>query len=306
MPEPTDDPDDGPLERSGAWPARVLWVLLALVSASSLSDALDGRSVAIRATGYAIAALAWTVGLIALLVPRTTSLTVARIVVPAGLAGAAAAAVAGDHTDLADVATLAIAALAVIAVLAPWFTDAWVDGSSYGNERRVALRTPVAFAAVIVPATFAAVVVGAVVGPFLLAAQAWVPGAIALVIGWPAAYAGARALHQLSRRWIVLVPTGMVLHDPLTMPEPQLFPRADIATLGPAPAPPLDGAADLTAGAAGLAVQLVMREPGELLVRNRGRGTSTTSATAVLFTPLRPAHLLAAASAHRLAVQVDG
>ena len=85
---------------------------------------------------------------------------------------------------------------------------------------------------------------------------------------------GVRSIHQLSKRWLVLVPTGMVLHDPLVMPEPQLFLRQTMARLGAAevdPAGPADGreliTEDLTAGASGLVMSLSLSEPVELLVR---------------------------------------
>lgn len=296
---PTDsDVTTTALERSGAWPARVTWVALAVVSGPTLTDALDRHSTSVRVVVLALAALAWTAALVSLLVARTVSLTAARLLVPTGPVGAVAAVLAGSTVNLGDVVTVTLAVVAAVATAAPWVTDAWVDGSSYGTERRVALRTPAVFAFVMAPLTWMAAVAGAVAGPLLLAAHAWAAGALAVVVGWPLAYAAARALHQLARRWVVLVPSGMVLHDPLVLPEPQLFPRTDIARLGPAPE--TTDAADLTAGAAGLAVQLDLVAPGELLVRTRARRTNTFEATSVLFTPLRPAHLLAVAADHRI------
>ena len=152
----------------------------------------------------------------------------------------------------------------------------------------------------LVPVTWAAVVVGATAGPLLLAAEQWAVGAIALVVGAGAVYAGVRSLHQLTRRWIVLVPTGLVIHDPLTMPEAQLFLRTMVRRLGPAEAG--TDADDLTAGAPGLALQLDLAEPAELLLRTRGRDTATRSSTAILFTPSRPQRLLEAAAAARIPV----
>ena len=48
---------------------------------------------------------------------------------------------------------------------------------------------------------------------------------IALAIGVPAAALIARLVHQLSRRWVVLVPAGLVVADPLTLTDPVLFVR---------------------------------------------------------------------------------
>ncbi|CAN5745024.1 hypothetical protein BH10ACT1_BH10ACT1_20850 [soil metagenome] len=288
------------LERLGAWPARILWLALALASTGSLSDALDGRSAAVALVARIGLALGWGAGLVALLVPRSSALTAMRVLVPGGLAAALGALAAGSVADGSDVATVALAALGTAWVLTPWMGDAWVDGSSYGSERRLLLRPPALFSYLLVPVTWVLVVAGATVGPLLLAARQWVPGAVLLVLGWAAAAAGGRSLHQLSRRWVVLVPSGMVIHDPLTMPEAQLFLRRMISRLGPAPAGTT--AHDLTAGAPGLALELDLNEPADLLLRTRGRDTATRSTSSVVFTPSRPRHLLDAAAAARIPV----
>src|SRR5436853_356968 len=73
-------------------------------------------------------------------------------------------------------------------------------------------------------------------GILLLAAKQWVAGAIVLVLANGAAFVAVRALHGLSRRWVVFVPAGVVLHDPMATADPVLFPRQVIETLRPAPA----------------------------------------------------------------------
>jgi hypothetical protein len=131
----------------------------------------------------------------------------------------------------------------------------------------------------------------------------------------------ARSLHQLSRRWVVLVPAGFVVHDPFTMPEPQLFLRRTITRLGPAleaddrvveapligPDPtdlePVgDRVIDLTAGAPGLALELRLAEPVDLLLRRGRRTAETVPALAILFTPARPTRVLDAARERRIPV----
>ncbi|MEO6627437.1 MAG: hypothetical protein ABIP03_02595 [Aquihabitans sp.] len=288
------------IEQLGAWPARVLWVALALVPGGTLDDALSGRSTPVRLVVLVGLATVWTVGLVGLLVPRTASLTAVRVIVPGGLAAAAATTATGHAVDGADLVALTVAALSVAAVLAPWFTEAWVDGSSYGPEQRLPLQTPTVFALIVVPLTWTAVIAGLSVGPLLLAARQWVPGTLAVVVGAPLAAAGIRSMHQLSRRWVVLVPAGLVLHDPLTMPEAQLFPRKSIARLGAADAD--TDADDYTAGASGLALQLDLIEPIDLLVRGRGRSTETHMSEHLLFTPARPARLIDGARRNRIPV----
>jgi hypothetical protein len=290
------------VEQLGPWPARVAWVILAVTAPAPLADALATRSGAVVALTWVALGAAWTGGLVALLVPRTASLTAVRLLVPAGPVVAVFAAWAGPGPEAIDLVAVTAGAIALAAVLAPWFTEAWVDGSSYGAEQRLPLSTPPLLAGVVAPLTWAAVAIAAVTGPLLIATGRWLPGVVAVAVGAVVVRFGARSMHQLSRRWVVLVPTGLVVHDPLTLPEPHLFLRTATASIGPAPAD--TDALDLTAGASGLAVQLTMREPVELLVREPGRSTTTIQRRAVVFTPARPAHLLDRARAHRLPVGV--
>lgn len=287
------------IESLGAWPARAAWVALALAGATTVGDALDGRSTAVRlVVGVGLWA-GWAGGLVALLVARDTALTALRIIVPAGLGAVVAAASSGGPADAADALAVGVGALAVLAVLMPWIGEAWVDGSSYGPERRFPLRPPVALGYVLAPIVWLLVMAGVTCGPLLLATGQWISGAVGLAVGTAVVWIGVRALHQLARRWVVLVPAGLVLHDPLTMPEPQLVLRRMVAALGPAPAD--TEADDLTAGAAGLALQLDLVEPIDLLVRARG-GSVARSATSLLFTPSRPRKLLDAARTARLPI----
>ena len=288
------------LEKLGVWPARLLWVVLALVADPVVGDALDGRSTAIRVVVAVGLWTAWGAGAVALLVPRSAALTALRILVPAGLAAVLAAVAAGGPIDGFDVAAVAVAALATVAVLVPWVGEAWVDGSSYGPEHRLPLRPPPLIGFVLVPLTWAVVVAGAVTGPLLLAAGEWGAGIVVLAIGWAAVYGGVRSLHQLSRRWVVFVPSGLVIHDSLVMPEPQLILRHMVTNLGPALAD--TEATDLTGGAAGLALQLDLSEPLDLLLREGRAGSATKSATSILFTPTRPLRVLDAASRRRIPV----
>ena len=298
------------LLRFRLWPLRVLWVVLALGAAGPAGDALGSHSTPVALVASAWAWLGWTVALGAMLVPRTLSLTIVRIAVPAGWAAAIAAVALGETVDALDAVVLVVATAALVVALAPWTTDAFVDGSSYGPERRIALRTPLPFSLVAV-VTWAVVAAGSLVGPLLLAAGQWLTGAVATVLGAAAVWFGARSLHQLSRRWLVLVPTGLVLHDPLVMPEPQLFLRQSMARLGPATTeaavgsdPSADGPVteDLSAGASGLVMALELSEPVELLVRAGRQGTTLRTVDGVLFSPSLPAELLAEARQRRLPV----
>lgn len=289
------------LIRLRLWPLRVLWVVLALCATGPAADALDDRSARVVAALATAAWIGWGAALVALLVPRTSSLTVVRLLAPAGAVGALAVVATGTESTVADAVTVAVAALVVVAALAPWTTDAFVDGSSYGPERRIALRTPLALVLLAV-LTWSVMFAGAVGAVLLVAAEQWAAGMAGVVLGAAVVWFGARSIHQLSKRWLVLVPTGLVIHDPLVMPEPQLFLRQTMARLGPAEeAVGADVVTeDLSAGASGLVMSITLSEPVELLVRDGSRGTTLRPVDRVLFSPTLPAQLLAEARTRRL------
>jgi hypothetical protein len=286
------------VERLGPWLARLTWLALPLVAGPALGDALDGASRPVQLVASIGLWVGWAGVLVATLVPATVTLTVLRIAAPAAVAAAVAATIAGGPSG-ADVAALVGTLLAALATVAPFTVEAFVDGSSYGEERRLPLRVPGVLALGPIPVVWALVVAGMVTGPLLLAARQWVAGAVALVGGALAVWWGVRVLHTLARRWVVFVPAGMVVHDPLALVEPVLLRRGVVTALGPAPAD--TRALDLTRGALGLALEVRLAEPVPLLVL-RGRGRSETVTTgAMLITPSRPGALLTEARDRRLA-----
>ncbi len=138
-------------------------------------------------------------------------------------------------------------------------------------------------------------------GALLLAARSWVAGGIVLVLGLPAAFILLRSLHGLSRRWVVFVPAGMVLHDPLTLLDPALFPRRTIESLRPAPAD--SDSLDLTMGALGLTLELILTEKIPMTRAKPGKVFGEQGASArLLFTPTRPGQVLEEATRRRVPV----
>jgi hypothetical protein len=279
---------------------RAVWLTLPVTAGPGLDDALQGASGAVRWVAGVGLWATWAVALLALLVPRVASLTVLRIAVPAALAATIAAAVAGG-VEAVDLLGVGAASVAVVLTLWPTVGDAMVDGSSYGPERRVPLRVPPSLAFGPAPLAVAIAVGGAVTGPLLLAAGQWVAGAIATVVGVALAAGAVRSLHGLARRFLVLVPGGVVVHDPMTLVDPVLLPKAALAAVGPAPAD--TDATDLTVGAGGLVLELRLLERLDVVLRRPGRGPDElTSTAAVLVDPTRPATFLTEARARHLPV----
>ena len=150
------------------------------------------------------------------------------------------------------------------------------------------------------PVSVALVAAGIASGPLLLANRDDAIGAVAIVVGFPLAAVLIRSLSALDRRWIVLVPAGLVVVDPLTFPDPVLLPREHIDSLRRAP---LDSRARPP-------TEILVGGPGPLLLTCREverffadrRGHTEMPADRLRLSPLRPAWVLVAAGAHRITV----
>ena len=288
------------MDSVGAWPARVTWLPLPLLAGPALAAALEDIAPAVRATASVGLWAGWAVTVVVVLLPRTVSLTVLRVVAPAAVVATAAATAAGD-TSVADVVAVSSATAAMVVAFSPFTGDAFVDGSSYGPERRMPLRVPTPLLFGPIELGWAVVVAGVTAGPLLLADRRWLVGGIVLAVGAPLAAAASRSLHGLARRWVVFVPAGLVLHDPLTLADPVLLPRRTISRLGPAPADTT--ATDLTQRALGLALEAELFETITIaLTRPRSRTSELLRTDRLLFSPTRPGAVLAEAGRRRFAV----
>jgi hypothetical protein len=272
---------------------RIAWFALPLTAGPALADALSDASTPVQVVASLLAWLAWGGIAVAVLVPRTVSLTALRIGAPAALAVAVVATVRAGDIGPAEIVAIAWTAwLAALVLFVPVVTDFFVDGSSYGPEQRMALRTPAPLFLGPVELAWLVVVAGIAAGPLLLAARAWGLGAIAVAIAAVAVRPAARSLHQLSRRWLVFVRNGFVLHDPLTLADPVLFPKQEVRSLGPAPADAEGDATDLTGRALGLALEVRLVEAIKIgVIEGRGRSANVDT-DRLLFTPARPGALL--------------
>jgi hypothetical protein len=267
-----------------------------------MGAALDSRSDLFRTSVSLALWVLWVATLLATLVPRTSTLTVVRVLVPASVGAAVWAAAATAEPGWTDALAIASTGVAAIVALAPATGERFVNGSAYGAERRFPLRAPGLVLLGLVEIVWAAVVAGAVTGPLLVVAGEPLWGLLAAVIGWPIAYAGSRSLHRLAQRWLVFVPAGLALVDPLALTDSISMPRAAIAGIGPAPADTT--AIDLTAGALGLALQVRFDAPLTIgpLAGSGAPAVDVVEADQVLFTPTRPGAVLREAAARSLPV----
>lgn len=257
------------LARVLPWVARIAWILVAIVGGAALEGAVEDRSSEVR---WTVAIGAWIVfGVVAaaLLIPSVRSLTVARLGAPLAPVSAVVAGFAGASGG--EVALLAVPAIIAVAAIFSAEVGRWmVQASAYGDEDRLPLRSPVpaGTAAVVSWMIWAAAVIA---GPLLLAARNLVVGIPIAILAIAATILVGPRWHKMSRRWLVLVPAGVVVHDPVVLAD-TLMVRSD-QLLGMGLARTDTEAADLTGPASGYAVQI---------------DTIETVSTVFAFTPQEP------------------
>lgn len=245
------------------WLARVVWVLVGVVAPwSTLSHGRSNEvSVVLNAWGWT----GWTAVLVAIMVPSAISLTVVRTVAPLA---AVAAVVDGN------VPNTVVAVAAIILLFLPDSVDCLVQGGAYGAETRFLLRTPVPYLvpAVLVWGMFVGSLVG---GTLLLAARQYATGVPLAVVGVGLAVLVPRRLHRLARRWLVIVPAGIVVHDHMVLAETMMVRRSQTRELSVADA---NGeAADLTGGVFGRRIIISMLQADKVIlspITMRTLGTS--------------------------------
>jgi hypothetical protein len=282
------------------WVARVGWLLVAVLGGSAVEGAVGDRSSEVRWVAALGGWGVWAVMALALAVASVRSLTAVRVGTPLALVAALAAALAGATAT--EIAMLGLPAVVTCgAVMSAEFGRQFVQASAYGDEERFPLRVPA-------PAGAAAVVSwlawapAAVAGPFLLASGSWIVGtALSVVAVAGAVFLGPR-WNRLSQRWFVLVPAGLVVHDPVVLADTLPLRRAQVKSLRLAPAD--TAAADFTGPASGHAIEVATSESITAVhaftpAEPNGRAVHLT---AFLVAPSRPGAALRAAGARGLPV----
>lgn len=287
----------GVSERILTWGLRALWFSLPWSAGRMLGEALAQTSPAFATTASIGAWGGWALGLAGVLILSASGLTTIRFLAPAGLAATCWAAAAGAaDISFAAVAGVICTGLVCVTAALPTLGSRFIDAMSYGDERRLPLRPPQVVLLILLPLSWAVTLGGLTAGPLLLAAGHGLAGALLLGFGLPAAAAGVRSMHSLSRRWLVFVPGGVVLHDHLAVSAPVLIRRHQIASLRPAPGfrskedPPVR---DLSAGASGLVLELRLGAPMKMPLRTTG---ALEEVEAILLVPTRPKLALEVAS----------
>lgn len=213
----------------GVWLVAPVAVGWAAVSAASASG-----GGALPLLGQGILVVLWGAGIVAALRLDAASVAFIRICAAAGTVWGVIAVASSLGLPAGVLAGWGLVMLTLS--FAPQITDETARRASIPRERRIPLAIPaLLLAAVVLPATllvgFAAgllpaLLVGMRLGAFELAA------AIVIAV---AAIPVALSLWRLPKRWLVIVPSGLVLHDPVLLAESYRLAPDEIAWVELAP-----------------------------------------------------------------------
>lgn len=290
--------------RVGVWPVRILWLALPVIYRIGFADATKSLDTTGEFGLEVVAWLTWFVGLISVAVAHPVALTTIRMIVPFVSASMVVAMVSVGRISLAMIIVALYGLVLTFAVFLPVFGDPMVNGSAYGPERRLALRPPGFAVLGAAPLVWLAMFVSLAAGFVLAASVSVLLGIVPIFVGTGLATFGWRALHQLSRRWMVFVPAGFVLHDRVLLHEPILIPRKVIDSMGLVGHDHGDekwrrGQGDLecidaTGGAAGLVVEV--NTSADIPIALKGRGSVREVKTrSIRFSPTLPGKALSEA-----------
>jgi hypothetical protein len=291
---------DGWRPRLVPWLLRAVWIVVGVAGSSALDGALNGADATARGAVQLITGVMWLLGVAAMAIPAVVSLTATRLLVPLSVPASVTAWIAGSE-PLPGAVFLAAGVFATVVAYSADVGRAFVQASAYGEEDRHLLRPPIAY---LVPSVLTWMIWDAawVAGVVLVGRSQWLIGTLLLAAGLLVAAWGWRRWHRLSRRWFVIVPVGVVVHDHLVLAETLMVKRNELAGLRLAPAG--TGAADFTGPTTGHAVELLTHEPVTAIsaatpAEPRGKAIHLTGC---IVAPTRPGRLLAAAQARRLPV----
>ena len=233
-----------------AWPIRVLWIAFALAP-----------------NGFGIVAwILWAVVAIGTWIHHPISLTTIRCLAPIAVFYSAAYALSESLNSL-NIAVVTCGIVSLMLMYTADYGSAHVQAGAYGNERRFLLRipAPVVLPTLITWALFATVLVvleNAVQSENYVLS---IPLLLALIaMSWKF----APQMHRLSKRWLVRVPAGWVVHDDLMLAENLLIRSHNLTAMDFALAE--SDALDLSGMTRGVPIQISLREMTDVRLSQLG------------------------------------
>ena len=282
------------LDTALIWMLRCLIGILPFIGAG-VGLLLDDRSREVRVVGTALAWTIWGVTVVASFVSHPISLTGLRLGTPIIFCGLVVVTIS-QKLNTVEIVGVAIGVAILLLSFSAEIGGLYVQASAYGDERRFALRPPVVLVA---PVLLSALVVdGSIVAaPLFLAARSWWLGSVSAIVAIASCVLLVPRIHQLSRRWLVYVPAGLVVHDNTVLSMNLMVRKQDLTQIQLANSD--TRAADLTALTWGVPLELSFKESLDVSLSAIGarhlKALSLIHAQAILVAPSRPGAVLRAA-----------
>ena len=273
------------------WSMRILVGCLPFVGAG-VGALLETRSTAIQIVGVVLAWLIWGLIVLASFISHPISLTVLRMGSPVVASFLVFIATTYQGSTL-QVINAAIGFAVLLISFSAEIGSIYVQASAYGDERRFLLRPPVAFVA---PVAISVVIVDffIIATPMFFAARIWLAGAISLIGLAACIKFMAPRIHQLSRRWLVFVPAGFVVHDEIVLSINLMIKKQELVDIQLARDD--TQAADLSALTWGVPLELSFNKTLDVSLTAIGarhlKAVSAIHATSIIIAPSRPGAVL--------------
>ena len=275
------------------WSIRILVGCMPFVGAG-VGALLETRSTAIQIVGTVLAWLIWGLIVFASFISHPISLTVLRMGTPVFASFLVFIATTDQGSTLQVInATIGFAVLLIS--FSAEIGSIYVQASAYGDERRFLLRPPVVFVA---PVAISVVIVDffIIATPMFFVAQIWLAGVISLIGLAACIKFMAPRIHQLSRRWLVFVPAGFVVHDEIVLSINLMIKKHELVDIQLARDD--TQAADLSALTWGVPLELSFNKTLDVSLTAIGarhlKAVSAIHATSIIIAPSRPGAVLRA------------
>lgn len=220
----------------------IIWILrastVALAATVPLLDiAFESLSDTRRLAASIALWTAWAAVLLCVLVPSSASLTGLRLMMPTHLGVTIAVAIGAADAGWRTLLALAVGIVATTTAMSADVGRHWVQMSAYGDERRFPLACPpIAMSVQILTWTiWFALAATAVLVPTSGRPSSieWIIGSIAAVLAIGGAVVLPRRFHRFTRRWLVWVPAGVVIHDHVVLAETAMMSKRTISGVEP-------------------------------------------------------------------------
>jgi hypothetical protein len=222
---------------------------------------------ALAPNGFGIVAwILWAVVAIGTWIQHHISLTTVRSLAPIVVFYSAVYALSESLSSL-NIAVVTCGIISLMLMFTADYGSAHVQAGAYGNERRFLLRIP---APVVLPTliTWALVATVLVVLESAVQSENYVLGIPLLLALIAMSWKFAPQMHRLSKRWLVRVPAGWVVHDDLLLAENLLVRSHNLVAINFALAD--SEALDLSGMTRGVPIQISLREMTDVRLSQLG------------------------------------